>query len=160
VVLGAVLGLVLVACGVDDGGGRVAFSQVEVQAYLEREATRTLPGLAVGAATCPARLPRAVGATATCTLQVEGVALDYEVQRLVADRFEARPARPVVVIADVVRAVKEKLGAEAAGVRCGDVAVAQPATDEPLACQVRGPSSSRTAVVRVAPDGTLVVTDT
>ena len=158
--LAAVLGVGLVACGVDDGRGRVAFSQVEVQAYLEREGARTLPGLAVGAATCPARLPQAVGATATCTLLVEGVALDYEVQRLVADRFEARPARQVVVIADVVTAVQEKLGAEAAEVRCGDAAVAQPVADEPLACQVRGPSSSRPAAVRVAPDGTLVVTDT
>jgi len=157
-IAGAVL--LLVACGKDEARGRVAFSQVEVQAYLEREAARTLPGLTVGAATCPVRLPDAVGTTVTCTVVVAGVPLDYELQRLVADRFEARPARPVIVVDDVVAAVQAKLGAEAADVRCGDAAVAQPDPGRPLSCQVSGPGSSRTAAVRIGADGTLVVTDT
>lgn len=157
--LGLAVGLALVACGVDDGKGRVAFSQVEVQAYLEREAARTLPGLAVGAATCPPTMPERIGATVTCTVVLEGVPLDYQVQRLVADRFEARPARPIVVVSDVVAAVQAKLGAKAAQVRCGGVAVAQPASGQPLLCQVSSRGSSRTAMVRVGADGTLVVTD-
>ena len=151
--------VLLVACATDDGRGRVAFSQVEVQAYLEREAARTLPGLAVGGATCPAQLPETVGATARCTVVVVGVPLDYEVQRLVGERFEARPARPVIVVSDVAAAVKAKLGAEAAEVRCGDTAVAQPEAGRPLSCQVSGPGSSRTVAVRVGTGGTLVVTD-
>ncbi len=159
-VLGIAAGVLLVACGTDEGQGRVAFSQVEVQAYLEQEAARTLPGLTVGAATCPAQLPETVGATVTCTVVVTGVALVYEVQRLVGDRFEARPTRPVIVVDDVAAAVQAKLGAEAADVRCGDAAVAQPDPGQPLSCQVSGPSSSRTAAVRVDADGTLVVTDT
>lgn len=157
-VLGLAAGVLLVACGRDEGRGRVAFSQVEVQAYLEREAARTLPGLAVGGATCPAQLPEKVGATARCTVLVAGVPLDYEVQRLVGDRFEARPARPVIVVSDVASAVKAKLGAEVADVRCGDVAVVQPEAGRPLSCQVSGPGSARTAVVRVGADGSLVVT--
>lgn len=157
--LGLASGVLLAACGTEKGQGRVAFSQVEVQAYLEREAARTLPGLAVGGATCPAQLPEKVGATARCAVLVAGVPLDYEVQRLVGDRFEARPARPVIVVSDVATAVKAKLGAEAADVRCGDAAVAQPESGRPLSCQVSGPASSRTAAVRVNPDGTLVVTD-
>ena len=159
-VLGIAPGVLLVACGTDVAQGRVAFSQVEVQAYLEREAARTLPGLTVGAATCPARLPETVGTTVTCTVVVSGVPLYYDVQRLVADRFEARPSRPVIVIDDVAAAVQAKLGAEAADVRCGDAAVAQPDPGQPLSCQVSGPGSSRAAAVRVGADGTLVVTDT
>jgi len=158
-VLGLAAGVLLVACGAEGGAGRVAFSQVEVQAYLEREAARTLPGLAVGAATCPNQLPETVGATVTCTVVVTGVVLDYEVQRLVGDRFEARPVRPVIVVSDVAAAVQARLGAEAADVRCGDAAVAQPNPGQPLSCQVSGPGSSRTAAVRVSADGTLVVTD-
>lgn len=158
-VLGLAAGILLAACGTDEGRGRVSFSQVEVQAYLEREAARTLPGLTVGAATCPAQLPETVGATARCTVVVVGVPLDYEVQRLVGERFEARPARPVIVVSDVAAAVKSKLGAEAAEVRCGDTAVAQPEPGRPLSCQVGGPGSSRTAAVRVGADGNLVVTD-
>ena len=158
-VLGIAAGVLLVACGTDEAQGRVAFSQVEVQAYLEREAARTLPGLAVSAATCPAQLPETVGTTVTCTVVVAGVPLYYEVQRLVADRFEARPARPVIVVSDVVAAVQSKLGAEAADVRCGDAAVAQPNPGQPLSCQVSGMGSSRTAAVRVGADGALVVTE-
>ena len=158
--LGLAAGVLLVACGTDEAHGRVAFSQVEVQAYLERETARTLPGLTVGAATCPGRLPETVGATVTCTVVVTGVTLVYEVQRLVADRFEARPTRPVIVVDDVAAAVQAKLGTEATDVRCGDAAVAQPDPGQPLSCQVSGPGSSRTAKVRVSADGTLVVTDT
>ena len=155
-----VVSLLAAACGEGGGGkGRVAFSQVEVQAYLEREVTRTLPELEVGAATCPATLPRRIGATATCTVVVERVPLDYEVQLLVADRFEARPARPVVVVRDVVAAVQEKLGSQATSVRCGDATVAQPAPSRPLLCQVTGSGPARTAAVRVGADGAITVTD-
>lgn len=154
------LGVLVAACGAaDPGTGRVAFSQVEVQAYLEREVRRTLPHLDVGAATCPAQLPRRVGATATCTVAVERVRLDYQVQLLVADRFEARPARPVVVVRDVVAAVQEKLGAQATSVRCGDDPVAQPPPGQPLLCQVSGAGQERTAAVRVGDDGSVTVTD-
>ncbi len=151
--------LLLVACGTGQAPGRVAFSQVEVQSFLEREAARTLPGLTVGAATCPAQLPETVGTTVTCTVVVTGVPLYYDVQRLVGDRFEARPTRPVIVVDDVVAAVQSTLGAEATDVRCGDAAVAQPNPGQPLSCRVSGPGSSRTAAVRVGADGTLVVTD-
>ncbi len=151
--------LLLAACGDDRGEGRVAFSQVEVQAYLEQEVTRTLPGLEVGAATCPAQLPQRIGAVAICTVVVERVPLDYEVQRLVADRFEARPARPVLVVSDLVGAVRSKLGAQAASVACGDAPVAQPAPGQPLLCQITGSAGDRTAAVRVDADGAVTVTD-
>lgn len=153
-------GVLMAACGGEASRGRIAFSQVEVQAYLEREVARTLPGLAVGAATCPPKLPDRVGDTATCTVMVERVGLDYQVQRLVADRFEARPSRPVVVVSDVAEAVKAKLGPQAADVRCGAAKVAQPAAGQPLSCRVTGEGKERTAVVRVGADGTLIVTDT
>ncbi len=159
--VGLAAGVTLVACGASVGGqDRVAFSQVEVQAYLEREVARTMPGLIVGAATCPTRLPQLSGATATCTVVVEQVPLDYEVQRLVGGRFEVRPARPVVVIADVAAAVQAKLGGEAAQVRCGNARVAQPPIGQPLRCRVSGLGVARTVVVRVAADGTLKITDT
>ena len=150
----------IAACG-EKGGtrGRVAFSQVEVQAYLEREVRRTLPDFDVGGATCPAELPERVGAIATCTVLVERVPFEYEVQRLVADRFEARPARPVVVVKDLVAAVQAKLGAQATSVTCGDAPVAQPKPDQPLLCQVSGSGAERTAAVRVGGDGTITVTD-
>ena len=155
-----VLGLLAAGCGDAGGGrGRVAFSPVVVQAYLEREVSRTLPGFEVGAATCPDQLPRRIGATATCTVVVERVPLDYEVQLLVGDRFEARPARPVVIVRDVVAAVQAKLGAQATSVRCGDAPVAQPEPGNPLLCQVTGDGPERTAAVRVGPDGTVTVTD-
>lgn len=157
--IGLTASLLLMACGMNSGNGRVAFSQVEVQAYLERQVARTMPGLTVGAATCPARLPTRRGATVTCTVVVERTALDYEVQRLVGDRFEARPARPVLVVADVATAVRAQLGAQAAQVRCGTRRVAQPATGQPLPCQVSGAGVTRTVVARVAADGTLKITD-
>ena len=159
-VLGIAALVLLAACGKDDERGQVAYSQVEVQSFLEREAARTLPGLAVGAATCPARLPDTLGTTVTCSVVVAEVPLYYDVQRLVGDRFEARPSRPVIVVSDVAAAVQAKLGAEAADVRCGDAAVAQPNPGQPLSCRVSGSGSSRTAEVRVGADGTLVVTDT
>ncbi len=149
----------LAACGGGASRGRIAFSQVEVQAYLEREVARTVSGLAVGAATCPPQLPERVGATATCTVVVERVPLDYQVQRLVADRFEARPSRPVVIVSDVAEAVKAKLGEQAGEVRCGTALVAQPAAGQPFPCQVTGQGTDRAVVVRVAADGSLVVTD-
>jgi len=156
----AVLGLGLAACGEGGGArGRIAFSQVEVQAYLEKEVTRTMPGLAVGAATCPAELPRRVGATAVCTVGVEGVPLEYEVQLLVGDRFEARPSRPVLVVSQVVAAVQAKLGAQTTAVRCGDARVAQPSSSQPLLCQLTSSDTVRTAAVRVGADGTISVTD-
>lgn len=155
-----VLALLVAACGEAGGGdGRVAFSPVEVQAYLEREVSRTLPEFEVGAATCPAELPRRIGGLATCTVVVERVLLDYEVQLLVGNRFEARPARAVVVVRDVVAAVQAKLGAQATSVRCGDAPVAQPEPSEPLLCEVKGAGPDRTAAVRVGPDGTVTVTD-
>ena len=153
------LALLLMACGEVRGEGRVAFSQVEVQAYLEQEVARTLPGLEVGAATCPAELPRRIGAIATCTVVVERVPLDYEVQRLVADRFEARPVRPVIVVRDLVAAVRSKLGAQAASVACGNAPVAQPAPGQSLLCQISGPAGDRAAAVRVDADGNVTVTD-
>ena len=153
------LGL-LAACGGGGGAdGRVAFSQVEVQAYLEREVSRTLPSFEVGAATCPPRLPQRIGDTATCTVLVERVPLDYEVQLLVGDRFEARPVRPVVVVREVVAAVQAKLGAQATSVRCGEAPLAQPTTSQPLLCQVSGSGPDRTAAVRVGADGAVTVTD-
>ena len=156
----SVLALGLASCGgADEGEGRVAFSQVEVQAYLEQEVARTLPDLQVGAATCPAELPRRIGATASCTVMVEHVPLEYEVQRLVANRFEARPARPVVIVRDLVAAVQAKLGDQAASVRCGDAVVAQPAESQPLLCQISGPVGDRTAAVRIGADGGVIVTD-
>lgn len=145
-------------CGADTEG-RVAFSQVEVQAYLEQEAARTLPGLAVGAASCPVELPDRVGATATCTVLVERVTLQYEVERLVADRFEVRPTRPVVVVRDIVASVRAKLDAPAAEVRCGTAPIAQPAPGQPLTCQITGSGPPRTASVQVGPDGSVTVTD-
>ncbi|MEJ7765981.1 MAG: DUF4333 domain-containing protein [Acidimicrobiales bacterium] len=155
-----VAGLLVTACR-DEGGnkGRVAFSQVEVQAYLEKEVARTMPGFTVGAATCPAELPNRVGATATCTLAVQGVPLDYEVQLLVGDRFQARPARPIVVISEIVASVQAKLGEQASSVRCGDAPIAQPDTSKPLSCEVSGAGMKRTAVVRVSSDGTITITD-
>jgi len=154
------LGMVLAAgCG-GGGEGRVAFTQVEVQAYLEREVSRTLPGLAVGAASCSAELPEQVGGTVGCVVTVERVALQYDVQRLVGGRFEARPQRPIVVVRDLATAVRSKLGDPAASVRCGDAVVVQPAPGEALACQITGGGPARAATVRVGPDGALTVTDT
>ncbi len=147
------------ACGGDGSGSRVAFSQVEVQAYLEREAARTLPGLAVGAASCPVELPQEVGGTTTCTVEVERVPLRYEVQRLVADRFEARPDQPIVLVRDLATAVRSKLGAPDASVSCGDAAVVQPGPDQPLTCQITGSGPPRTALIQVGPDGAVTVTD-
>jgi hypothetical protein len=137
----------------------VAFDQVEVQAYLEREVARTLPGLAVGAASCPAELPSAVGGTATCTVVVERVPLSYEVQRLVGGRFEARPVRPVVTVRDLAAAVQARLAAPGATVQCGGAPILQPAAGQPIPCQITGAGPSRTANVQVAADGTVTVTD-
>ena len=148
------------ACGGGNGQGRVAFSTVEVQAFLEREAARTFPGLSVGAASCPAVLPDQAGGTATCTVEVEQVTLHYDVQRLVGDRFEARPQRPIVTVRDVTTAVRSKLGAPAAQVRCGGAAVLQPVPDEELTCEVTGAGSARTAKVQVGADGAVTVTAT
>jgi len=155
-----VLGTAAAGCGEGDVGAedRVAFSQVEVQAYLEREVARTLPGLAVGAASCPAELPDRNGDVATCTIVVERTTLEYEVQRLVGERFEARPARPIVLVRDIAAAVRSKLAAPAAEVRCEDAMVVQPATDQPLTCEVTGQGPPRPAIVQVGRDGTVTVT--
>jgi hypothetical protein len=148
------------ACG-DDAStrGRVAFSQIEVQAYLEREVARTLPGLDVGAAACPAQLPDQPGGIAACTVAVGRVTLDYEVERLVGDRFEARPQRPVVLVRDIAVAVRSKLDDRRAGVRCGDVPVVQPAQGEDVPCEVTGSGPPRTVSVRVEADGSVAVVD-
>jgi hypothetical protein len=156
---GLALVAVLVGCGGGDARGRVAFTQVEVQAFLEREVARTLPGLTVGAASCPADLPDRAGEMATCAVVVEQVTLQYEVQRLVADRFEARPQRPIVLVRDIATAVQSKLGAPMAQVQCAGAAVVQPAPDQPLRCQVTGAGPPRSAVVKVGADGALTVTD-
>lgn len=156
--LGPVLVSLAAGCGSAEPG-RVAFTQVEVQAFLEREAARTLPGLAVGAASCPAELPAEAGGTASCTVVVERVRLRYEVQRLVGDRFEARPERPIVVVRDIVTAVRSKLGAPTAQVRCGDATIVQPAPGEALTCQITSTGPPRTAKVEVGPDGAITVSD-
>ena len=147
-------------CGGGDATGRVAFTQVEVQAYLEREAARTFPGLTVGAATCPADLPQDVGGAVTCTVVVERTTLDYEVQRLVGGRFEARPQRPIVLVRDIAAAVRTKLEAPAAEVACGDAGVVQPAAGEPLTCQITGNGPARDVTVGLDADGTIVVAGT
>lgn len=155
-----VLGATGAACG--DGGaerGRVAFSQVEVQAYLEREVARTLPGLDVGAASCPALLPGDPGGTVTCTVAVDRVTVDYEIERLVGDRFEARPQRPIVLVRDIVAAVRSKLDARSAEVACGDVPLVQPAPDQDVPCEVTGTGPPRSVSVRVEPDGSVTVDD-
>lgn len=156
----AALAAAVSGCGDGTGdGGRVAFSQVEVQAYLEREVARTLPGLDVGAATCPAELPDQPGGTVTCTVTVERVSLDYEVERLVGDRFEARPQRPVVLVRDIAAAVQSKLEASRAVVRCGEAPVVQPAAGQDVACEVTGAGPPRPVSVRVEPDGSVTVVD-
>ena len=164
----AALAAVVGAVGCGGGGGdrgRVAFSQVEVQAYLEREVARTLPGLEIGAATCPPRLPDQPGGTVTCTVAVEEVTLDYEVERLVGDRFEARPQRPVVLVRDIAAAVRSKLDDRSAEVRCGTVPVVQPVPGQDVPCEVTatgtgpGTGPARTVSVRVEPDGTVAVVD-
>lgn len=151
--------LLLAGCGQADSG-RVAFDQVEVQAFLEREVARTLPGLSVGAASCPAELPSDPGATATCTIVVERVPLQYDVQRLVGDRFEARPQRPVVTVRELASAVQSKLEAPAAIVQCGTAPVLQPSVGQPIPCQITGAGPPRTAMVHVSADGAVTVTDT
>ena len=158
----AILSLVAsaAACGGGDGRGGVAFTQVEVQAYLEREVARTLPDLSVGAATCPTELPDEAGGAATCTVAVGGALLHYEVQRLVGGRFEARPQRPIALVRDIAAAVRTKLGAPGAQVECGGSAVVQPAPDQPLTCRITGNGPPRTAAVAVGPDGAIIVTDT
>jgi len=154
----------VVACGSGSSRGRVAFTQVEVQAFLEREVARTLPGLAVGAATCPAELPGGAGGTATCTVAVERVTLSYDVQRLVGGRFEARPQRPIVTVRDIATAVRAKLGTSDTQVRCGEeaaaAAVLQPVPGEVLTCQITGSGPPRPATVEVGPDGAITVTAT
>lgn len=158
--LAAVLGTAVAACGEDtSNAGRVAFSQVEVQAYLEREVARTLPGVAVGAATCPSRLPDRPGGTVTCTVRVEPVTLDYEVERLVGDRFEARPQRPIVLVSDIAAAVRSELEAPDAEVRCRDAPVVQPPDGQDVPCDVSGAGPARTVAVRVEPDGSVAVVD-
>jgi len=147
------------ACGGYGAQGRVAFSQVEVQAFLEREVARTLPGLSVGAAACPAELPDRISGSVICTVVVERVTLQYEVQLLVGGRFEARPQRPIVTVRDITAAVQAKLGAQAAQVRCGDAAVLQPVPGEPSTCEITGEGPPRTAAVQVGPDGAITVTD-
>jgi len=137
----------------------VAFDQVEVQAFLEREAARTLPGLAVGAASCPAYLPSSTGGVVMCTVVVERAPLQYEVQRLVGGRFEARPQRPIVTVRDIAAAVRSQLSAPAANVRCGDAAVLQPDPGSPVTCEITGAGATRAATVQVRPDGGITVTD-
>lgn len=138
----------------------MAFTQVEVQAYLEREAARTLPGLAVEAASCPSDLPDGVGEVANCSVAVEGTTLHYEVQRLVAGRFEARPRHPIVLVDDIATAVRSKLEAPAAEVECGGAPIVQPSPGQPLTCRITGSGEPRTASVQVGPGGTITVTDT
>ena len=159
-------GLVLLAalalggCGEAGGDdGRVAFSPVEVQAYLEQEVARTLPGLSVTAATCPPELPDRPGRMATCTVVVEQVTLQYEVERLVADRFEARPKRPIALVSDIAGAVRAKLGTEAAEVSCGGAPVVQPPAGEGAPCEITGAGPPRTVSVQVGPGGAIVVSD-
>ena len=142
-----------------DRSRRVAFSQVEVQAYLEREAARTLPGLSVGGASCPVELPDEVGGAATCTVAVEGDTLRYEVQRLVGDRFEARPEHPVVLVRDIATAVRSKLATPEAEVACGGAAVVQPAPGRHVTCEITGGDRPRTVKVQVGSDGTIAVND-
>jgi len=151
--------MAVTACGSGRDGGRVAFDQVEVQAFLEREAARTLPGLAVGAASCPAELPREPGGSVSCTVVVDRVPLRYDVQRLVGDRFEARPQRPIVTVRDIAAAVQSTLKAPAAAVQCGPAAVLQPPADQPILCQITGAGPPRKAAVRVGPDGTITLSD-
>ena len=159
----AVVVAVAAVVALDRGGGnesrRVAFSQVEVQAFLEREAARTLPGLRVVGASCPAELPEEVGGTATCTVAVEGDTLRYEVQRLVGDRFEARPEQPVVLVRDIATAVRSKLAAPEAQVDCGGAAVVQPTPGRIVTCEITGRGRPRTVNVQVEPDGAIAVTD-
>lgn len=158
--LAVVGGLAVSGCGDGRGdGGRVAFSQVEVQTFLEREVARTLPGLDVGAATCPAELPDQPGGTVTCTVAVERASLDFEVERLVGDRFEARPRRPVVLVRDIAAAVRSKLEAASAEVRCGDAPVVQPADGQDVPCEVTGAGPPRLVSVRAEPDGSVTVVD-
>ena len=148
------------ACGGDDPGtGRVAFSQVEVQAYLEREVARTLPGLDVGVAACPPTLPAQPGGTVTCAVTVGRVTLDYEVERLVGGRFEARPQRPIVLLRDIAIAVRSKLDARGAEVGCGGAPVLQPAPGQDVPCEVTGAGQLRSVSVRVEPDGSVAVID-
>jgi len=147
------------ACG-RGADGRVAFSQVEVQAYLEREVGRTLPGLSVAAASCPADLPTEAGGIAICTVAVEQATLRYEVQLLVGGRFEARPQRPIVTVRDITAAVQSKLGAPAAEVQCDNAAVLQPDPDHPPTCRITGAGLPRTAAVHVDAAGAITVTDT
>lgn len=158
-VVAVVAGASVLGCGDGATKGRVAFSQVEVQAYLEREVTRTLPGLDVGAATCPPQLPAQTGGTVTCTVSVERVSLDYEVERLAGERFEARPQRPIVLVRDIVASVRSKLDAPSADVRCGDAPVLQPAPGQDVPCEVLGAGPPRTALVRVAADGSVTIVD-
>ena len=159
VVVAVVAVLVNVRSRGGDSDGRVAFSQVEVQAFLERQVARTLPGLDVGAASCPPVMPEQVGGTVTCTVRVERDTLRYDVERLVADRFEARPQHPVVLVRDIASAVQSKLAAPEARVDCDGSAVVQPAPGGRLTCQVTGSGPPRPAAVSVGPDGSITVSD-
>lgn len=155
-----VVAALVTSCGGGQGDGRVTFTQVEVQAYLERETTRTLPGVVVGAANCPATLPRLTGETVVCTVRIGPRSVRYEVQRLVGDRFEARPTQPIVLVRDIATAIRTTLGMPQAEVQCaGGGPVLQPEPGQPVTCQVTGGGPPRTATVQVGPDGAVTVTD-
>ena len=139
--------------------GTVAYTPSSVEAYLRTEVARTNPGLDVTDARCATPLPARTGATGPCQVTVAGVVLDYDLQRLAGGRFEVRPSRPVVVVADVRTAIQERLGDQATGVDCGTAPVWQPQAGQVLRCAVTGGPKPRSVVATVDPDGSLHVRD-
>ena len=183
--LGVVLALVLaVACG-DDGSGSAGSDAASprasttpssstptvpvddtagIEARLIEQVRQKTSGLAVGAADCPEGAPRGEqGATATCTVQVEGVEVPFTITLLAdnpqsqggAHNYQVELARPLVNVNDLVGQIRTeaaaqlKVAPEGLRVDCGAAKVMVLDVGGTIPCTIASGSTTRRLVATV-----------
>lgn len=121
--------------GSDPGSGE---GRETIERQMVDEQRRRTPDLRVGAASCPDGAPEGEpGATATCTLDVEGLAVPFTVTLIgttaqsagAVMSYELRPTRPIVDVTAIVRDIRTQastqlaVAADRIAVDCGPARV-------------------------------------
>jgi hypothetical protein len=170
--LAAVAVLALAGCGgrgaapapVTTGPRMVATGGVE--RLLVATQRRRSPGLTVGGARCPERVPLRDGVRFRCTVAIERVRAPYDVTLSgvgaagTGGRFSLRPAKPIIDVRRVVALIRSRLrpAARRATVDCGRARVRVVEVGAAIGCWVRlGAAGQRVSAVVTDLRGTVVL---
>ena len=170
--LAAVAAVALAGCGGRAGGPAPATTGPRmvatggVERLLVSTQQRKSPGLDVGGARCPERVPLRDGSSFRCTVAIEGVPAPYDVTLRGVDaagdggRFSLRPAKPIIDVRRVVALIRSRLrpAARRAAVDCGRARVRVVDVGAAVGCSVRlGAASQRVRAVVTDLRGTVVL---